>query len=127
MLINNAANLGRKPGCERGASVSLGELRQYHFTNSEQRKAKEMLTVNKQTFSRKESRVLKSLLLANALSTGRQHRLLEREMGRSPEIWVLVPAGSLTWGVHCGGQHNPSYKIRTKIENETRDVGSLQR
>lgn len=41
---------------------------------------------------------LRSLLSANALSTGRQHRLLEREMGQSPEIWVLVPAASLVGG-----------------------------
>lgn len=46
------------------------------------------------------------------MSTGRQHRLLEKEMGQSPEIWVLVPAVSLTWGTWCGQQQDPSYKMR---------------
>lgn len=60
------------------------------------------------------SETLRSLLPASTLSTGRQHRLWEGEMGQSPETWVPVM---------CVVAHNrglgKEIKVRERIWLET--------
>lgn len=71
--------------------VFLKDLRQGHFINGQQRQ--DMVTAH---LARDFQRIKAGFLLpASALSTGRQQRLPEREMGQSLETWVLVPVVSI--------------------------------
>lgn len=90
-----------------GRVIFLKELRQVNSINGQQ--WQEVIIAHlAQGFQR---RIKASFLLpASALSTGRQRRLSEREMGQSLETWVLVPAVSYeaSWQVYYGKPLNPA-------------------